>query len=248
MPVDISDTRTADQIAADIEKMGQQTPVTPEAPEKPETPEVPEEKPTEEKPVEKPTEETPTEEKPEEEEDIEVEDLEEIQEDPDKPLKEQKPEGEEDDLSDDDKKLVDQAVEKRMTPFLQQQAQEAERRRNDSFDKYIKDNPHLAKYADKIRPYIHKMYDPMVKNGINGIKASESTYFDRLTGFVLGTGLLKIGARMEKAAAGKAGKGSQSAGGNRPADKSDLVPDFANMNAADFKKIEDQVLDGTYKM
>lgn len=180
---------------------------------------------------------------------IDLDSLEESQEDPNKPEKKEdkKEDDEEDPLSDEDNAAIDKAVEKRLAPLREQQQVAEKEKRDSAFNSYLNENPHLKKYGENIRPYIHKFYDTMVKSGVNGVKIKEERFFDSMVGMVLNKGLLKVGAKMERAAKSKSSKGSQSAAGTRPQDNDGKLPNARDMSNADFQKLQEQVLNGEYK-
>lgn len=158
-----------------------------------------------------------------------------------------KEEGADDELSDEDKALIDRRV-KEQTDLIRQEAAEKEQR-DEKWNKYVSENPHLEKYADNIKPYMHKMYNTLVKDGIAGVKVSETKAFDAIVGMILGKSMLKIGARIASQATKKAADGSQSADTQRNEQKrSTGIPNAADMSTEDFRKLENQVINGEFKV
>jgi hypothetical protein len=171
--------------------------------------------------------------------------------DPEKKGDEEK-QDEEDDISAQDEELISKVIDKRLEPF-KAQAKEAEVAKvNASFDNFIETNPHFDKYKDNIKPYVAKLYEPFVKTGVklgdgSLIRIPEAKFNDFVTAFILGKGMLKIGAQMHASAGNKAAAGSQAAGGYRKTDSDGAIPDVTNMNKEEFANFKNRVMQGNFK-
>lgn len=167
-----------------------------------------------------------------------------------KEKKEDKAKEDEDDkdtLSEEDQKMIDDAAQAKIDAYKAEV--EAKEKRNSDWDKYVSENAHLQKYSENIRPYMHKVYDTLVNTGINGVKVTQAKAFDVITAMILGKGMYKIGAAMEKAARDAAGKGSQNGNGQRREQSRNPggIPDVTKMTDDEFRALEMQVDNGEFK-
>lgn len=158
---------------------------------------------------------------------------------------------EEDNLEDEDKKLIDRRVEEKLQPYKQQILAAEKEKINTSFDKYIEENPQFNKYKDNVKPYATKLYNSFVKEGIkledgSIIRIPEGKYNDFVTAFVLGKGMLKIGASMKSQSDNEAAQGSQSADSYR-SEEVGGIPNVEGMSRQDFEKLTQDVKTGKFR-
>ena len=169
-----------------------------------------------------------------------------------KDQEEEEDQEQEDQIAEEDKKMISKVVEEKLKPY-QEQARKAEIQKVElEFDRYVAENPELSKYKDNIKPYVSKLHSVFVKNGIKledgtKIKVPEAKYNDFVTAFVLGRGMLKIGARMKAGADQKAANDSQAAASYRKQETGG-IPDIKNMSKEEFSKLTTSVKSGKFKV
>lgn len=229
----MEDTRTSSEMLAEIQTQEAEEAAKAQAEQQPAEgvdtsvdTEEEEDKKVEEKP-EDDKEDADKEEEPEEEE-IEVEKLfdDEEEEEPEKEEKEIDPD--KDELSVEEKSLVEKTVDQRLA------AQRRSQERISEVDKIVAEAPEMAKFADQIKKYVNH---PTMQNiPVWGV-----------AGAVLNKGLLKVGARMERAASKKAAEASLGNQGRKPREGEDGSPNFDTMSKAAFEEYSEKVRRGEIK-
>ncbi len=231
----MEDTRTSSEMLAEIQTQEAEEAAKAQAEQQPAEgvdtsvdTEEEEDKKVEEKPEDDKEDADKEEEPEEEEEEIEVEKLfdDEEEEEPEKEEKEIDPD--KDELSVEEKSLVEKTVDQRLA------AQRRSQERISEVDKIVAEAPEMAKFADQIKKYVNH---PTMQNiPVWGV-----------AGAVLNKGLLKVGARMERAASKKAAEASLGNQGRKPREGEDGSPNFDTMSKAAFEEYSEKVRRGEIK-
>lgn len=161
----------------------------------------------------------------------------------------------EDDVSEEDAKLINKLVDRKLKEALEPMTKQKEaleiETQNVAFDKYIEENPQFTKYKDNIKPYVSKLYGPLVKQGIkledgSTLKIKEGKFNDFLASFVLGKGMLKIGANMKSSADSKAQRDDQSGGNRRKTETDGGIVDASSLDKQDFEAMVESAKRGKF--